>query len=102
MYQNLYQTKYEAIDVESQSIVKGLERLAEASAGVEELKIELRQEDIKLKEASDLTEKFLKELEVENKKAQIKADEVAIVTQGCEAQRNQIQTESDEAYKDLE
>lgn len=102
MYQSLYQSKYEAIDVESQSIVKGLERLAEASAGVEELKIELKQEDIKLKEASDLVDKFVKELEVENKKAQAKAEEVALVTEGCEAQRNQIQTERDDANRDLE
>mmetsp|Transcript_34956 Transcript_34956/g.25438 ORF Transcript_34956/g.25438 Transcript_34956/m.25438 type:complete len:963 (+) Transcript_34956:351-3239(+) len=102
MYQSLYQSKYDAIDVESQSIVKGLERLAEASAGVEELKVELKQEDIKLKDASDLTEKFLKELEVENRKAQTKADEVAVVTETCEAQRNQIQTERDIANRDLE
>jgi hypothetical protein len=41
-----------------------------------------------LKEASDITDKLLKELEVENKKAKEKGDEVAIVQENCINQKN--------------
>jgi hypothetical protein len=55
---------------------------------VEELKIGLKKEEATLKEATEETDKFLKVLEVENKKAKEKADEVAIVTENCNIQRN--------------
>lgn len=42
------------------------------------LKIDLKKEEVKLKEASDQTDKLLKELEVENRKAQAKAQEVSV------------------------
>lgn len=47
------------------------------------MKIDLKKEDAKLKEASDITDRLLKELEVENKKAKVKADEVAVVAEKC-------------------
>jgi dynein heavy chain len=77
LYKDVYQKKYDGIDVEEGNIVRGLDRLAEASQGVEELKIGLKKEEATLKEASEETDKFLKVLEVENKKAKEKADEVA-------------------------
>jgi len=83
LYKEVYTKKYNGIDQEESNIVKGLDRLAEASQGVEELKIDLKKEEIKLKEASEITDKLLKELEVENKKAKDKADEVAIVAENC-------------------
>jgi len=52
------------------------------------LKIDLKKEEIKLKEASEITDRLLKDLEVENRKAKIKGDEVAIVAEKCIAQRN--------------
>jgi len=36
-----------------------------------------------LKEASDITDKLLKEVEIENRKAKEKADEVNIVAENC-------------------
>ena len=101
LYKDVYKAKYDAIDVEDQNISKGLEKLNEAAAGVEELKIDLKKEDIKLKEASDITDKLLKELEIENKKAKEKGDEVAIVQTNCIAQKNSILSEKEEADKDL-
>ena len=95
LYKDVYKTKYEGIDTEEANIVKGLERLAEAAAGVEELKIDLKKEEVKLKEASEATDKLVKELEVENKKAKAKADEVAIVTENCVQQRNEIMAEKE-------
>ncbi len=61
----------------------------------------MKKEDAKLKEASEITDRLLKDLEVENKKAKIKGDEVAIVAENCIAQRNQIMKEKEEADRDL-
>ena len=47
------------------------------------MKIDLKKEEVKLKEASEVTDKLLKELEVENRKAKIKGDEVALVAEKC-------------------
>ena len=102
LYKDVYKVKYDGIDVEEANIVSGLEKLAEASQGVEELKVDLRKEEVKLKEASDVTDKLLKELEVENKKAKEKADEVAIVAENCINQRNQIMAEKEQADRDLQ
>lgn len=102
LYKDVYSVKYDGIDVEEANIVSGLEKLAEASQGVEELKVDLRKEEVKLKEASDVTDKLLKELEVENKKAKEKADEVAIVAENCINQRNQIMAEKEQADRDLQ
>lgn len=84
LYKNVYKNKYDGIDVEERNIVNGLDKLREASEGVEELKIDLKAEEIKLKEASDNTDKLLKEVEIENKKAKEKADECAIVSENCQ------------------
>lgn len=102
LYKDVYKKKYNGIDVEEANIVSGLQKLAEASEGVEELKIDLKKEEVKLKEASDATTKLLKELEVENKKAKEKADEVAIVAENCINSKNTIMKEKEEADKDLQ
>ena len=65
------------------NIKNGLEKLREASDGVEELKIDLKKEEVKLKEASEVTDKLLAQLEIENRKAKIKEDEVSIVKIKC-------------------
>lgn len=57
---------------------------------------------MKLKEASEVTDRLLKDLEVENRKAKIKGDEVALVAEKCIAQRNQIMIEKEEADRDLQ
>lgn len=101
-YKQVYKTKYDGLNNEESNIRKGLERLKEAAEGVEELKIDLKKEEVKLKEASDITDKLLKELEVENKKAKAKGDEVAIETEKCVAQKNQIMAEKEQADRDLQ
>lgn len=102
LYKDVYRVKYDGIDVEASNIESGLEKLAEASQGVEELKVDLRKEEVKLKEASDVTDKLLKELEIENKKAKETADQVAIVAENCLKQREQIMTEKEQADRDLQ
>jgi len=90
LYKDVYKVKYDAIDVEDQNIGKGLDCLAEAAQGVEELKVNLKKEDVKLKEATEATDKLLKELEVESKKAREKGEEVAIVADNCGVQKTTI------------
>jgi len=102
LYKDVYTKKYDGIDVEESNIVKGLEKLVEASAGVEELKVDLRKEEVKLKEASEVTDKLLKEVEIENRKAKEKADEVAIVADNCISQKNTIMSQKEQADKDLQ
>lgn len=95
LYKEVYNKKYNGIDVEESNIVSGLSKLKEASQGVEELKVDLKKEEVKLKEASDVTDKLLKELEVENKKAKEKADECGIVAENCNNQKTEIMAEKD-------
>jgi hypothetical protein len=79
------------IDVEETNINNGLAKLAEATRGIDDLKINLKKEDEILKVAQASTAALLAELEVENKKADIKTSEVAAVTEACIAQKETIQ-----------
>jgi len=101
MYQDVYVKKFKGIDIEERNINNGLDKLAEATRGIDELKIALKKEDATLKVAADNTAALLAELEVENKKADIKANEVAGVTEACIAQKNTITAEKEQADKEL-
>merc|ERR1740117_2275401 len=101
MYQDVYVKKFKGIDIEERNINNGLDKLAEATRGIDELKIALKKEDAPLKVAADNTAALLAELEVENKKADIKANEVAGVTEACIAQKNTITAEKEQADKEL-
>ena len=94
-YHELYVTKYKAIDKEEQNINKGLEKLDEATTDVEAMKIVLKKENADLDAATEATNKLLKELDVKNKAADIKSEEVNKVTEACEAQRIMIESERD-------
>jgi dynein heavy chain len=50
LYKDVYKKKYDGIDVEDQNIKLGLDKLREAAQGVEELKVDLKKEEVKLKE----------------------------------------------------
>ena len=102
LYKQVYRAKFDGIDRDDVNIRNGLDKLKEASDGVEELKKDLKKEDEKLKEASVVTENLLKDLEKENRKARIKEEEVSQVKIRCVAQRNQIMQEKDEADRDLQ
>lgn len=73
MYQDVYVKKYAGIDVEEQNINNGLDKLAEATRGIDILKESLKKEDATLKIAQEQTSILLGELEIENKKAEIKS-----------------------------
>ena len=57
--------------------------------------IDLRAEDIKLKDSTEKTNKLLKEVEIENKKAKKKADEVNIDVENFIAQKNTIMAQKE-------
>lgn len=97
----MYKAKFDGIDKDDMNIRNGLDKLKEASEGVEELKIDLKKEDVKLKDASEVTDKLLKELEIENRKARIKEEEVMGVKTRCIAQKTSILKEKEEADRDL-
>jgi len=51
--------KFKGIDIEEQNINNGLDKLAEATRGIDELKISLKKEDATLKIAADQTAFYL-------------------------------------------
>lgn len=59
LYMNVYQVKYEQIDQQEQSIIKGLSKLLEAKQDVEILKDVLVEEDQKIIAATERTDKLL-------------------------------------------
>lgn len=66
------------------------------------MKLILKEENAKLDAATEATNKLLKELDVKNKAADIKAEEVNAVTEACEEQRSLIEVERDQANKELQ
>ena len=100
-YNELYTQKYKAVDKEEFEIKQGLNKMAEATQLIEVMSVNLKKEQQLVQEATENTNKLLKELDIENKKADEKAKEVEAVTEACSAQRNQIEIERAEADRDL-
>jgi len=85
LYKDVYTNKYKGYDVEAQSITVGLEKLREAAQGVEELKVELREQEKVLNAKNEEVDKLIKELEIKSRDAKEKADSVAIIAENCKA-----------------
>jgi len=100
-YNELYTQKYKAVDKEEFEIKRGLDKMAEATQLIEVMSVNLKKEQQLVQEATENTNKLLKELDIENRKADEKAKEVEAVTEACSAQRNQIEIERAEADRDL-
>ena len=101
-YGELYTKKYKSIDTEAANVVLGLAKLADAAADVELLKQDLAEKGKILKVATEETDKMVKQLDIENKKADKKATEVNGVTEACIKQRNEIEVEREQANKELQ
>jgi len=101
LYKAVYKQKYDAIDVLWQNIVKGLDKLKEASEVIEIMKIELKKEEQKLQEAQDETNKVLADLEIKGKAAKEKTDEVKILKNNCTEKLTMIAKENEAAQADL-
>jgi dynein heavy chain len=83
-YKKLYMIKYTELDVQESNFKIGVKKINEASESIAEMKKILSQEEIKLKDASEKTEKMLKDLDVEQRAAEKIAAEVDAVATKCQ------------------
>lgn len=102
-YKSLYVEKYYGeLDIQERNFKIGLEKIAEASVSIAKMEVSLKDEESKLKEASDKTDLLIADIEKESKKAKIKNDQVEKTTSDCEAQAAQIARDKEDADKDLQ
>ena len=74
-YKALYVKKYyQELDIQERNFKIGLEKIAEASIAIAKMEVSLKEEETKLKEASDKTDLLIADIEKESKKAKIKND----------------------------
>ncbi|CAM9172851.1 unnamed protein product [Hapterophycus canaliculatus] len=100
-YKDLYLTKKEGVDIKSKRVIVGLDKLKKGAADVELMKIQLKEEEIKLKEADLATTKMLSKLEVSSMAAKKEADAVAVIKEACMADARRIAGEKEDAEEDL-
>lgn len=89
-YKKLYLTKYNELDMQESNFRIGVNKINEASIAIADMKKILSQEEVKLKEATEKTEKMLKDLEVEQRAAEKIEAEVNIVAIKCEKEAEAI------------
>ncbi len=101
-YKQLYVEKYYGeLDIQERNFNIGLEKIAEASVAIAKMEVSLKDEETKLKEASDKTDLLIADIDKESKKAKIKNDQVEKTTADCLAQAAQIARDKEDADKDL-
>jgi dynein heavy chain len=101
-YKGLYEGKYEEVNVQERAVNMGLEKLNEAAADVEIMKVALAEEEKNLKVAEDATNKLLVKVQSETAKAEKKAAEVGVTKDECLANKAVIDGEKEEANKELQ
>jgi len=101
MYKKLYRAKWDGIDINQTTIKNGLDKLLEATEGVNHMKVKLQQEDLKLQKSSEETNALIEVLSRENEAAERKTIEVDATKNSCIAKKAQIEIEKEEADKDL-
>ena len=101
LYKTLYKAKWQGIDKDQSNIQSGLAKLLEAVEGVGEMKKLLQAEDVKLRQATEETNKLIAVLTVENEAAEKKTVEVQGTKEACIAKKESIGIEKEEADKDL-
>jgi len=85
-YKTLYVEKYYGeLDIQERNFKIGLDKIKEASVSIAKMEISLKDEETKLKEASDKTDLLIADIEKESKKAKIKNDQVEKTTSDCQA-----------------
>ncbi|CAE8616972.1 unnamed protein product [Polarella glacialis] len=100
-YKKLYALKYEEVNVQEKSVNIGLHKLAEAALYVEKMKVEIVDQEKVLKLEDEKTNKLLIKVQSEKIKAEKKADEVGQIKRDCEANAAMIETEKEEANREL-
>lgn len=98
-YKKLYLIKYKELDQQESNYRIGVNKINEASETISKMKIQLGEEEKKLKEATEKTEALLRVLEVEQKDAEEKEAEVNSITIKCEKEADDIATQKKEAER---
>jgi dynein heavy chain len=100
-YKGLYEVKYEDVNLQEKAVNMGLEKLNEAAADVEIMKVALAEEEKNLKVAEEATNKLLVKVQSETAKAEKKAAEVGVQKDECLANKAVIEGEAEEANREL-
>jgi len=101
-YKQLYKRKFDDVNVLEKTVNNGLSKLAEASADVEQMKVQLREQDKVLKVEEEKTNKLLVNVQTEKGKAEKKAKEVGVQSKQCQETAAAIQADKESANRDLE
>merc|ERR1719472_635750 len=101
-YKVLYKKKFEDVNILEKTVNNGLSKLAEASADVEKMKGELREQEKVLKVEEEKTNKLLVNVQTEKAKAEKKAKEVGVQKDACLASATAIGKDKEEANIELQ
>jgi dynein heavy chain, axonemal len=100
-YKKMYKAQLEKIKHQEASINLGLEKLVKGAADVEDMKIVLAEEQVKLDKATKDTEKMLGSLQVSSLDAQRESEKVMGIKSKCEADASRIAGEKALCEEDL-
>jgi len=100
-FKSVYGSKLAELEEQEGRVKLGLEKLADAAEEVKKMEVILAEENKKIQEATEHTEKMLKELEIEKSKAETKRSEVQAIADDCQEKQETIERETAEANKDL-
>merc|ERR1719197_1075160 len=101
-YKSFYKTKYDDINVLEKSVNMGLLKLKEASEQVNQMKVQLAEQTVVLKQEEVKTTALLQKVTAEKAKADKKKDEASLQAGACQADADKINTEKAEAQVELD
>lgn len=87
--------------MEEKQIIDGLAKLEQAAQGVALMKKDLAVQEEQVRKMTEQTNELLKTLEKENEKADKKAKEVGLLTENCQAMKDEIAAQEAIAQKEL-
>jgi dynein heavy chain len=101
-YKGLYTSKLAYVSDQERRVALGLDKLISGGETVEQMKIALAAEKVKLGVAEEETNKMLASLQVSQIEATKKSKEVAIIAKSCQGDADRIAKERAECQKDLD
>jgi dynein heavy chain len=100
-YMESYTLKLKEVEEQEARVNLGLEKLVKGAQDVEDMKVVLAEEQVKLEKATDDTNKVLANLEVSSAEAQKEGDKVAQIADKCKADAERIGNEKAACAADL-
>jgi dynein heavy chain len=101
-YKTFYKTKYDDINVLEKSVNMGLLKLKEASEQVNQMKVQLAEQAVVLKQEETKTNALLQKVTLEKTKADKKKAEVGKQAAECQGEADKINKEKQEAQVELD